>query len=82
MFSLYHDKAKHELVIRPANKNQMMVARIAKSEDEVKYYNDCYFVCKNRTVLRAFANEMKNTWITELEEDLKAIKQMKITTKY
>lgn len=80
MFSLYHNREKHELVIKPAKLNQLMI--ILDKPEEVVYYNYCFFVSNNRKALKKKADEMKNTWVTELEEELKAIKAMKITTKY
>ena len=55
---------------------------VSKASDEVTVYNDCYFICNDRKKLREKANEIKNEWITELEDELEKANNMKIKNKY
>lgn len=50
--------------------------------DEVKQFNDSYFLCTDRKKLREKANELRAEWIKEAKENLEKFEALKVTNKY
>lgn len=78
-FSLYFNKRDKKLIIETITPSNFMYARCT---NKVTKFNDCYFICNDRKLLRDKANEIKNTWVEEAEKDLNYLKELKIRTKY
>lgn len=79
MFCLYHSKLYKTIEIAPIKKDSFMLSKVT---DEVTPYNDYYFICNNRKLLKEKAIEIKNNWIEETEKELNALKEIKIKNKY
>ena len=58
-----------------------MVSQL-EGTDEVVYYNDCFYICKDRKKLREKSHEIKNGWIEQLEAQLEMAKDIKLINKY
>ena len=79
MFSLYYNKRDKEMIIEPIRPSSFMYS---KCSDTVTIFNDCYFMCTDRKLLREKANEIKNKWIEEAEKELNGFKKLKLKNKY
>lgn len=70
MYTLYHDRKEHVIKISKAKK----VLQKLDYTDEVKEFNHCYYFCSLRAPLVAKANALKQSWITDLEDELNLVK--------
>lgn len=46
--------------------------------DEIKRYNDSYFICLKRKPLKEKAEQIKAEWIRDLEDQLQTVRDLKI----
>jgi hypothetical protein len=74
MYTLYYKRFEKAIVVSKAKK----VFQTCNFTEEVTRYNDCYFLCSKRKPLIDKANEIKQGWISELEEELSLVKEIKI----
>lgn len=74
MFMLYYKKEKGEIKVSKAKK----VFHKEKFTEEPSIYNDCIILCSKKAPLVKAAEEMKNDWVKELEEELEKIKSIKV----
>lgn len=74
MYTLYVSKSEKKLEVKKAKK----VLQNLEYRDHVTRYNNCYYICLKRAPLMEKAKEIKNNWITELEEELNALKAIEI----
>lgn len=79
MYKLYFSRKDLKIELSPIKNNELMVSRVP---DEIVRYNDCYYVCSDRKKLRDKANEIREKWIREVEEELGWLKDLKIKNKY
>lgn len=79
MYTLYFKKKDCTLLIKPIKNDSRLLAQCT---DEVTVFNDCYLLCNDRKKLKQKAEELKEKWIKELEEELQKLKNMKIQVKY
>lgn len=82
-YSLYHSKKEVSIKIKRHNKPQYKLSYDKKELDaynngEVAYYNDCYYICKDRKKLKDLAIKLKNDWITEKKSELDKLESIKI----
>lgn len=75
-YSLYVDKPKLILLIEP-NKTLL-----TNATDEVKRFNDYYYVCSDRKKLAKKAKELKEQWLREAIDRLNQVENLKIKNKY
>ena len=78
VYALYHNKEKVALEIKPWK------FQVDESLDYNKlvFLNDCYFLSYDKKVLKQKAEEIKNIWIKEIEENLKKVTNSEIKMKY
>ena len=76
MFNLKFDKERKELIISPMENGLM------PCEDEVIKYNNYYYTCNTRKLLRVKADEIKAVWIAEAERELEKAENTTIINKY
>ena len=74
MYTLYYKRSEKVLKVTKATK----VFHNLNFTEEVSVYNDCYLYCSKRITLVNKAIEIKQRWISELENDLNSIKEIKI----
>ena len=79
MYELYHSRREKKLEIKPS-KNKPFKDDCAI--DEVVEYNDYFYLCSDRKLLKKKAEEIKNEWIAEAEKELEQLKEIKIKSKY
>lgn len=79
MFQLYYNRENKKIKISPL-KNLMV--NTDELTNEITFYNDNHFVSLDRKVLKSKAEEIKQQWIKEIEEELKQVKEIKIEIKY
>lgn len=76
MYQLYFQK--DECIIQIKKLSKVFNDQIPKITEEIFYYNNCYYFCKNRAVLKTKAEEMKQGWLTETQERLDKVMNIKI----
>lgn len=74
MYTLYHNKKSRILEV----KKPCVAMQNNTFPDDIAYYNDNYYLCKNRKPLVEKAKEIKQSWIDEVEAELEKIKAIKI----
>lgn len=81
MYVLEHSKEENVISVKKANK----AFQNLNFKEEVTFYNDNYYFCKNRKPLIEKAREIREKWILELEQSaldlerrLEELKEMKI----
>jgi hypothetical protein len=74
MYTLYHNKRESIIEVKKATKGMSHCTYT----DDVAYYNDCYYLCTKRKPLVEKANEIKQSWIDELEQKLADVAAIKI----
>ena len=79
MFKLYHNKDNYEISISPLGN---LLADTSKITDVPMRFNANYFVCRDRKILKSFAEELKQGWITDTESQLRKLKGLEIKIKY
>lgn len=79
-YRLVHDKKNYELVIQPIKNDSYLESYIKPGE--VVYYNQNIYVSDERKLLKTLAQELKRTWILELQEQLQKLDEMVIKNKY
>lgn len=79
MYKLYFSKRDFVLKIEPIG--GLMVKENQVTDEAIKF-NDFFYVCNNRKILREKAKEIKERWIKETEENLSKFKNMEIKNKY
>ncbi|MCA1026986.1 hypothetical protein LCM23_12870 [Cytobacillus kochii] len=72
MYTLYHDKRTSVIEVKKARK----ALQSWNYRKEVTKHNDCYFICLTRKPLVEKADEIKLSWILELEEALNKVRQI------
>ena len=72
MYTLYVRKEKMIIEVKKAGKGMSH----CKYTDDVVRYNDCYFTCLKRKPLVEKAKEIKESWVSELEEKLEKVKSI------
>jgi len=79
IYGLYHDEEKGILRIenwdRYAGANQ-------GNFNEIRKWNDCWFICNNRKLLREKAHELKKQWILDAQLRLEFLNNVCVETKY
>lgn len=70
MYALYHDRKQKIIQVKKAPKALQDI----EYTDEVRYYNNCYFICLKKKLLLQKAEEMKQQWIAEAEKELEQLK--------
>ncbi|GAA4880326.1 hypothetical protein GCM10023310_70650 [Paenibacillus vulneris] len=76
MYNLYIDKAEGKIEIKPLRK---VFYKLKDSiTDEVTKYNSVYYFCTQKRPLIEFAEQTKQEWINELENELSRIRNIKI----
>jgi len=74
MYTLYHRKSERIIEVKKAKK----IFQNLEFTEDVKEFNDCYYICSKRKPLVEKANKIKQEWITELENQLQAVKEINI----
>lgn len=74
MYLLYFNESARTLKLKKAPKHLLDFPY----EKEVKKYNENLYICLERKTLKEFAEEMKQQWIEELEQQLEELKNSKI----
>jgi|GEM_PF-4322254 len=74
MYLLYFKKSERKIKVSKAHKGMQNL----NYTDEVVQHNDCYFICSERKPLKEKAIEIHQSWISEFEEALNSIKDIKI----
>lgn len=74
MYVLYFNKSERKIKLSKANKSM----RNLNYTDQVVKYNDCHYICTERRLLKEKAIEIQQSWISEFEEALNSIKELKI----
>ena len=77
VYALYFIKKERKLEI-----DNWSNRRVSLKEGELYRHNDCIYLALDRKILREKAKELQEQWIKEYEEELEAVKNMKIVTKY
>lgn len=76
MYQLYYNRERKEIKIKPLEKifqrDNLLIT------EELYEYNDCYYFCKSRKILKEKAEEIKVEWIKELEEEINGLKSIEI----
>lgn len=75
MYTLYFSKKDKIIKVTKASKG--MQSGVTYTE-EVTQFNSNYFVCTKRKPLVEKAKEIQQEWVVDLEEELKALKEIKI----
>lgn len=78
MYQLFHDKNNIEMRIEPMK--CMGIDKIVPGK--VVQFNKNYYICDDRKVLNAFARELKQRWIDELNIKIEKCENMVIKRKY
>lgn len=73
MYSLYFNKNKCEIVLKKMGK-----IILGNPTEEVKQFNDCYYISTNRKALKQKGMEIRERWIEETRERLEALESIKI----
>jgi hypothetical protein len=74
VYTLYFSRSQKTIKVSKAKKafqNHIFT-------EEVTRYNDCYYFCASRKPLVEKAQEIHREWISELEDELNTIEQIKI----
>lgn len=82
LMALYFNKDRNLLELD--YKSNILVSKRSKQimeEDEITQFGFDYFISYDEQVLIRKANELKNKWIEETEDKLKALKNMKVLIK-
>jgi len=74
MYQLYHNKS--EIIIKISKVKK--VFNHVKITDEIKCYNDNYFLCSDRSKLKIKALELKNEWVIEAKILMEKYKNINI----
>lgn len=74
MYTLYVNRKENKIEINKARN----IFQHLNYTDEVTRYNDSYYICSKRKSLKDKAKEVHQEWISELEEKLKLVKEIKI----
>jgi hypothetical protein len=74
MYTLYFSRLEQTIKVTKALK----AFQNLNFTDEVTKYNSCYYICSNRNLLIEEAKEIKQIWISELEQELRLIKEIKL----
>lgn len=70
MYTLYHNRKEHAIKVSKAKK----VLQYLNYTDEVTVFNNCFYICSKRAPLLDKANEIKQSWIATLEDELDLVK--------
>ncbi|OPH61768.1 hypothetical protein BC351_00570 [Paenibacillus ferrarius] len=77
MYNLYINKTEGKIEIKPLRKVfQNLSSTIT---EEVTRYNEVYYFCTKKKPLVEFAEQKKQEWIIELENELIKLKNIQIT---
>jgi hypothetical protein len=76
MYNLYISRIEGKIEINPLRKVFHNLSDTITNE--VTRYNDVYYFCTSRKSLVEFAEQMKQGWINELEDELSKIKNIPI----
>lgn len=79
MYELYHSRREKKLEIKPSKNKPFKEDCVI---NEVATYNDCFYLCSDRKLLKKKAEEIKSEWIEEAEKELEQLKEIKIKNKY
>ena len=79
MFKLYHNKDNYEISISPLG--NLMVDTNEVTNVPMRF-NANYFVCNDRKILKAFAEELRQGWIQDTESQLRKLRDFEIKVKY
>jgi hypothetical protein len=74
MYTLYFNRSEQTIKVSKAHK----ALQNLNYTDEVTQYNSCFYICSKRNPLIEEAKEIKRIWISELEEELNAVKEIKL----
>ena len=74
MYTLYHSRKEKVLQVKKAKR----ALRNLEFTEEVTEHNDCYYICLKRAPLVAKAREIRQKWISDLEEELSVLNWMDI----
>jgi hypothetical protein len=74
MYQLYYDKEKFIIEIKPLKAHFKNIP----ITDEVKVYNQCYYFCNKRKLLKEFALKIKQEWANELLDRLNLVNNIVI----
>jgi hypothetical protein len=74
MYTLYFDRSEKTIKVSKARK----AFQHLKFKKEITRYNEWHFICANRKPLIEKAKEIQQNWISELEEEITAIKEIKL----
>jgi hypothetical protein len=74
MYILYFDKSEQVITVKKAHKALQKL----DYTDEVTQYNSCYYICSKKAPLVEEAKEIKRIWISEIEQALNKVKEIKL----
>lgn len=74
MYTLYFSRKDKVIQVKKAKK----ALQNLEYSEKATQYNSCYYICSKRAPLLEKAKEIKQKWITELEDELKVIKEIKV----
>jgi len=74
MYTLYHNKPTNTLQVNKAKK----ALQDLHYTDEVTLFNNNYYLCAKRKPLVEKAEEIKQSWIEECEQQLAALHAIKL----
>lgn len=78
MFQLFHNKDKFIITISPMT----VYGENYVVSNEVRKFNENYYVSDNRQILQEYAKELQQEWIKEYKTKLTLAQNMKIKNKY
>jgi len=77
MLELYYNKQECELKIKKDTKLCYGKKHIEEiKEQEISYFNDCYYIAEERKPLIVKAQEIRNKWIEETKQRLIELENM------
>ncbi|OME55487.1 hypothetical protein BSK59_13505 [Paenibacillus odorifer] len=74
MYQLYHNKEEAEIEVKPIK----AAFKNIEITDEITRYNQYYFFCNKRKLLKEKAEEIKAEWVKEAQETLDKLNQIMI----
>lgn len=74
MYQLYHNKEEAKIEVKPIK----AAFKDIEITDEIRRYNQYYFFCNKRKLLKEKAEEIKTEWIKEAQETLDKFNQIVI----
>jgi hypothetical protein len=73
MYTLYFNRSEKVITVKKAHK----ALQKCTFTEEVTKYNACYYLCAKRKPLIEKAKEIHRDWITQLEDELNTLNNIK-----